>query len=66
MKQGSTTSSRFMGDITLVRDPRDVMRAHEAGLDNLVSFLTDTVSPDQLTVLQSVMDEAGCDRLDIY
>ena len=54
------------GDLFLVRDPLHVLTAHENGLENVVAFLTETISPQQLEQLASLMDERKCEQLEIY
>jgi DNA primase len=54
------------GELHLVRDPLDVMRAHENGVDNVVAFLTEAVTAQQLEMLSSLMDEKGCESLTIF
>jgi hypothetical protein len=54
------------GELHLVRDPLDVMRAHENGVDNVVAFLTEAVTAQQLEMLSSLMDEKRCESLTIF
>jgi hypothetical protein len=51
------------GQLTLVRDPIDVLKAFEAGCENVVCFLTEEVTAQQLEGLASLMDERKCDSL---
>ena len=48
------------GDLYLTRDPLEVLLAYENGVENVVSFLTDTIQPLQLEMLASLMDQRGC------
>jgi hypothetical protein len=45
------------GELYLVRDPLQVLTAYEAGETNVVAFLTDAVTAQQLEQLASLMDE---------
>jgi len=54
------------GPITLLRDPLQVMKVSEAGIDNAVSFLTAMVSGQQLEVLASLMDQRQCEYLEMH
>ena len=54
------------GELQLVRDPLDVMRAYENGVENVVAFLTETVSAQQLEILASLMDEQKCDTVSLF
>ncbi|MGD0643267.1 MAG: CHC2 zinc finger domain-containing protein [Roseiarcus sp.] len=48
------------GELHLVRDAIEVMRAYENGIENVVAFLTEVVMPQQLEMLSSLMDERKC------
>jgi hypothetical protein len=39
------------GPICLVRDPLQVLTAHESGIENVVAFLTEAISAQQLEML---------------
>lgn len=54
------------GPLYLVRDPLDVMRAYENGVTNVVSMLTEGISPQQLEQLASLMDERKCETVDLF
>ena len=54
------------GPLYLVRDPLGVMRAFENGVLNVVSFLTEGISPQQLEQLASLMDERKCESVDLF
>ena len=47
------------GELYLVRDPLDELRASESGVDNVVSFLCE-VTPQMLEMLSSLMDKRHC------
>lgn len=53
------------GELILARDPLEVMPAHEAGITNVVSFLTGTIRAEQLDRLSSLMDTLCCEQLHI-
>ena len=50
-------------ELHLVRDPFEVMRAMKNGIENVVAFLTEAVTPQQLEMLSSLMDERKCETL---
>ena len=54
------------GPVTLVRDPLAVLRASEAGCENVVAFLTEEITPVQLERLAALMDERQCPTLCFY
>lgn len=54
------------GPIVLLGDPLQVLKAVEGGVENAVAFLTGSISPQQLEMLSSLMDQKGCDCLDIH
>ena len=53
------------GELMLARDPLEVLVAFQAGIANIVSFLTQTIQPHQLEMLAALMDTKHCDRLEI-
>lgn len=53
------------GSLTLLRDPLQVMKVSEAGIDNAVSFLTAMVSSQQLKMLAILMGQHRCEYLDV-
>lgn len=53
------------GETTLMRDPLEVMLAHQNGIDGGISFLTESVSPAQLQMLAAMLEEKGIAALDI-
>jgi DNA primase len=54
------------GDLFLVRDPLCVLTAFEAGLTNVVAFLTESIGPQQLEQLASLMDERQCESVELF
>ena len=54
------------GPIVLLGDPLQVLKAVDGGVENAVAFLTGSISPQQLEMLSSLMDQKGCDCLDIH
>ena len=54
------------GELYLVRDPLQVLSAYEAGIENVVAFLTDTIAPLQLEQLAALMDERKCESVELY
>ena len=54
------------GELILVRDVIDVLKASENGIENVVSFLTETVSSAQLQYLSALMDEAHVETLALF
>ena len=50
----------------LVRDPLQVLTAHESGIENVVAFLTENVTALQLEQLAALMDERKCEHLEIF
>jgi hypothetical protein len=54
------------GQLYLVRDPLDVLKAFEAGCENVVSFLTEDITGLQLEMLATLMDERNCDHLSFF
>jgi DNA primase len=53
------------GEIYLVRDPVDVLRAAESGVDNAVCFLCE-ITPQMLEMLSSLMDERKCASVSLF
>ena len=54
------------GELYLVRDPLQVLTAHESGIENVVSFLTEAISAQQLEMLASLLDEKRCDSVVLF
>jgi len=53
-------------ELALVRDPLDALLAVQNGVENVVSFLTETISAEQLQRLAALMDENGCETVELY
>jgi hypothetical protein len=53
------------GEMFIVRDPLEVLKAYESGVENVVSFLTDNVSSAQLQYLSALMDEKRIECLSL-
>lgn len=53
-------------DLFLVRDPLQVLTAHESGIENVVAFLTENVTTLQLEQLAALMDERKCEHLEMF
>ena len=54
------------GQLFLVRNPLDVLKAFEAGCGNVVSFLTEEIKSIQLECLAALMDERQCESLSFF
>jgi DNA primase len=54
------------GDLFLVRDPLQVLTAHDTGVENVVAFLTENVTALQLEQLAALMDERKCEHLEVF
>ncbi len=54
------------GELVLVRDPLDVLKAFENGIENVVSFFTESISSAQLQYLSVLMDEAHIETLTLF
>jgi hypothetical protein len=54
------------GSLTLVRDPLQAIIAAQSGIENVIAFLTSTISAPQLERLASLMDEKGCDNIEVF
>ena len=54
------------GPLYLVRDPLQVLIAFENGVENVVSFLSEGISAQQLKGLASLMDERKCETVELY
>lgn len=52
--------------LTLVRDPLQAIIAAQSGIDNVIAFLTPIISAQQLEQLASLIDEKGCDGVEIF
>ncbi|MBK5961275.1 hypothetical protein CCR97_24160 [Rhodoplanes elegans] len=51
------------GELHLVREPLEVLTAHQAGLENVVCFLTEGITAQQWEMLAALQDELQCDRV---
>jgi DNA primase len=54
------------GPLILVHDPIDVLRAAEAAYGNVVCFLSQEITPQQLQNLSTLMIERKCESLTFY
>ncbi len=54
------------GSLYLLRDPIDVLKAFEAGYENVVCFLTEEITSLQLECLAVLMDERKCESLSFF
>ena len=54
------------GSLVLVRDPIDVLRAVESGCENVVCFLTQEITQQQLQALNTLMAERKCPSLTFF
>ena len=54
------------GHLTLVRDPLSVLTAYESGVENVIAFLTDGTTAQQLEMLASLMDERHCETVELF
>ena len=54
------------GELYLVRDPLDALKAFENGIENVVSFLTEGITAQQLEQLASLMDGRKIDTLSLF
>lgn len=53
------------GELSLVRDPLQVLTAYEAGMENCVAFLC-PITAQMLEQLSSLMDEKKCEHVEIF
>lgn len=53
-------------DLFLVRDPLDVLKAYEGGIENAVCFFTEAVTSAQLQYLSVLMDEKHIEALTLF
>jgi hypothetical protein len=54
------------GELLLTRDPLSVLLAHQSGIENVVAFLTETISAQQLEMLAVLMDEKQCESVELF
>ena len=53
------------GDLFVCRDPLDVLKAHEGGIENCVAFLA-PITAQSLEMLASLMDQAKCETCELF
>lgn len=54
------------GELYLVRDPLDVLKAFESGIENVICVLTDGITPQQLEQIASLMDERKIETVSLF
>ena len=54
------------GPLSLVRDPLQAIVAWQSGIENVITFLTATIAPQQLEQLASLIDEKGCETVEMF
>ena len=54
------------GSLTLVRDPLQAIIASQSGIENVIAFLTPTISPQQLEQLASLINEKSCETVELF
>ena len=54
------------GELVLVRDPLNALMAVQNGVENVIAFLTETISAEQLQRLAALMDENGCETVELH
>ena len=54
------------GPVVLVRDPIDVLRANESGCENVVCFLSQEITQQQLQNLSALMVKRKCESLTFF
>ena len=54
------------GNLFLVRDPLQVLTAQESGIENVVAFLTENTTAQQLEQLAALMDERNCEHMETF
>jgi DNA primase len=54
------------GELILCRDPLEAVLANQNGVENVVAQLTDALSAEQLQAVAALMDERGCDIIEIH
>ncbi len=54
------------GELVLIRDPLDVLKAYEGGIENVVCFFTEAISSAQLQYLSVLMDERRIEALTLF
>ena len=53
------------GELYLVRDPIDVLTAHQSGVENVVAFLA-PITAQQVEMLAALMDAAHCETVELF
>jgi CHC2 zinc finger/DNA primase catalytic core, N-terminal domain len=53
------------GKLTLVREPLEVMKAHEGGLENVLALLTETITAPQLELMSSLLVNKCCETMEL-
>lgn len=54
------------GELYLVQSPLAVLKAYESGIENCVCLLTEGITPIQLQMLASLIDEKNVSYMEIY
>lgn len=54
------------GELYLVRDPLDVLLAYQNGIENVIAPLTEAMSAQQLEMIAALMDECGCETIELF
>jgi len=53
------------GELVLARDPLDALLAAQNGVENVAALLTEALSAEQLQTIAALMDERGCETVEI-
>jgi DNA primase len=53
------------GELYLVRDPIDVLTAHQSGVENVVAFLA-PITAQQVEMLAALMDAVHCETVELF
>jgi DNA primase len=53
------------GELVLARDPLEALLALQNGVENIAALLTDALSAEQLQAIAALMDERGCEIVEI-
>ncbi len=54
------------GELFFLRDPLHRLAAHENGVENVVAFLTENVTAQQLEQLPTLMEERKCENREMF
>lgn len=54
------------GPLYLMRDPLDILKAHEGGIDNAVAVLTEVLVAQQLEMLVTLMNEHNSESVELF